>query len=83
MENQDMFQQNQISIKIQKVYDTEHLSKHQNFYNDMESFDMKTVQFIQKLHFHRNVLKFFLGCIPIFDVKNSDMKTNVDCQVTD
>ena len=48
-------------------YDTDNLSKHTNFENDTASFDKTTVEFLQKLYFHRNVLKFILGCIPGFD----------------
>ena len=42
-------------------YDTNNLSKHHNLDDVMESFDKTTVQFLQKLHFHRNVLMFVLG----------------------
>ena len=44
----------------------------------MTSFDNKTVKFLQKNHFHTNVLKFVLGCMPCFDAKISDTKTNSD-----
>ena len=40
----------------------------------MAFFDKTTIQFIQKLHFSRNILKFFLGCIPSFDAKIAAMK---------
>ena len=43
----------------------------------MATFDNKTVQLIQNVHFHTNVLEFVLGCIPSFDAKFSAMKTNV------
>ena len=32
---------------------------------------------IQKIHFCRNILEFFLGCITIFDPKISGMKDKV------
>ena len=32
-------------------YDTDHLSKHTHFDNDMESFDKKTIGFIEKTYF--------------------------------
>ena len=44
----------------------------------MTFFDKKTVQLLQNLHFHRNVLKFILGWITIFDAKISAIKTNVN-----
>ena len=47
-------------------YYTEHLSKHNNFYDDMSYFDNTTVQFLQKNRFHRNLLKFVLCCIQNF-----------------
>ena len=50
-------------------YDTDHLSKSPNFDNGMAPFDQTTVEFIQKLHFHRNVLKFILVFISSFDDK--------------
>ena len=48
---------------------TEHLINNPNFYDDMVSFDKTTVQFLQKIYFHRNVLKFVLSCIQRFDAK--------------
>ena len=57
---------------------THNLSKHHNLYDDMESFNNRTVGFLQDLHFHTNVLKYFLGCIPSFYVKIYGKKTNVD-----
>ena len=53
------------------------MSKHPNFDNDMASFDKTMVEFLQKLNFPRNILKFFLGCIPIFDDKITAMKNKV------
>ena len=44
----------------------------------MTSFDRKIVQLFQKIHFHRDELKFFLSSIPRFDVKIDATKTNVD-----
>ena len=58
--------------------ETDHLSKHPNFDDYMESFDKKIVEFLQKNHFRIKVLKFFLGCIPIFDAKKFAMKKKVD-----
>ena len=57
---------------------TYHLIKHYNFDYEMASFYKTTVQFLQKINFHRNVLKFVLGCIPSFDAKISAMKKKVD-----
>ena len=57
---------------------TQNLSKNRNFDNGMTSFDKKTIQFIQKLHVHKNLFKFVLSCIPGFDAKIAAMKTNVD-----
>ena len=59
-------------------YDTHNLNKHQNLDDDMESCDNTYVQFLQKLHFYINVLKFFLGCIPGFDAKITAINTEVD-----
>ena len=44
----------------------------------MASFDKKIVKTLPKLHFHRNLFKFVLGCIPIFDAKLSATKNKVD-----
>ena len=60
------------------VYDTHHFSKHSNFDDDMAFFDKTTVQFLQKNHYHRKVLKFVLDCIPSFDAKISATKNKVD-----
>ena len=38
--------------------DTENLSNHSHFDDDMSSFDITTVKILQKNHFHRNILKF-------------------------
>ena len=54
------------------------MSKYPNFYDDIASFDKTTVEFIQKLHFHRNILNFVLGCIPSFDDKIAAIKNKVD-----
>ena len=40
--------------------DTDNLIKHPNVDDDMAYFDNTTVGFIQKLHFHVNVLDFVL-----------------------
>ena len=57
--------------------ETNHMSKHHNFDNDMASFDKKIVRFIQKNHFHRNVFKFVLGCTPSFDDRIYAMRTSI------
>ena len=44
----------------------------------MAIFENKTIQFLQNIHFHTEVMKFFLGLISIFDIKVPGMKTNVD-----
>ena len=44
----------------------------------MASFDKTTVKFLQNPYFHINVLKFVLGCIPIFDAKIYVMKNKDD-----
>ena len=44
----------------------------------MESFDKTTVEFIEDLHFYRNVLNFVLGLFPSFDAKIAAMKNKVD-----
>ena len=44
----------------------------------MAYFDKTPVQFLQNLHFYKNVLKSILGFTTSFDTKNSAMKTNVD-----
>ena len=54
------------------------MSKNPNFDDDIASFDKTTVEFLQKLHFNRNALKFVLGFIPIFYDKISEMKNKVD-----
>ena len=54
------------------------MSNHPDFDDDMAPLDQKTVQFIQKLDFHRNILNFFFNCIPSFDSKHSAMKNKVD-----
>ena len=58
--------------------DTEHLIKYDNFDDEMVSFDKKNVQFLQKIHYHKNVLKFVLGCIPSFDTKMYITKNKFD-----
>ena len=58
--------------------DTDHLSKHINFEYFMAYSDKTTVQFLQKNHYHKNVLKFILVYIPIFDDKISTTKNKVD-----
>ena len=55
-------------------YDPENFIKHHHFDDDMASIDNTTAQILQKLHFHRNVLKFVLGCIPRFDAKITAMR---------
>ena len=42
-------------------YGTDILIKHPIFDDDMAYFDNTTVTFFPKIHFHGNVLKFFLG----------------------
>ena len=44
----------------------------------MASFDKKTVAFILKNQFHKNVLKFVLYCIPSFDDKITVTQNKVD-----
>ena len=44
----------------------------------MVSFDKTTIQILHKLHFHRNLLKFVLGCIPCFDAKIVATKNKFD-----
>ena len=57
---------------------THHLIKNHNFDDEMDSFDKNKVQFLQNLHFHVNLLKIVLCCIPGFDAKTAAMKTNFD-----
>ena len=42
-------------------YDTDSLSKYPDFGDGVASFDKTTVQFLHKLHFPINVLRFFFG----------------------
>ena len=42
------------------VDDTDYLSKNSHFDDEMVPFDKTTVQNLQKLHFHRNVLEVCL-----------------------
>ena len=58
--------------------DSDNLSKHTNFDDEMASFDKTTIEFFQNKHFDRNVLKFFLGCIPSFDDKIAAMQNKLD-----
>ena len=44
----------------------------------MSSFDKTTLQFLPKLNFHINVLKFVIGCISGFDTKIIAMKNKFD-----
>ena len=78
-----MVQKKYISIQKLKsdtsdIEEPQNFRKHQNFYDDMASFDKKTVQFIKNLHFNSKITKFVFGCIPSFDVNISGMKTNVE-----
>ena len=57
---------------------TKHLINNSNFDDDMASFDKTTVQILPKIHFHRNVLKFFLGCIISFGAKIAAMNNKFD-----
>ena len=59
-------------------YDTSNLSKHPNLEDDTVSFYKTAVEFLQKLHFYINLLKFVLGWIPSVDDKISAMKNKVD-----
>ena len=59
-------------------YVTDHLSKHPIFDDYMASFDKTTVYFLQTINFHRNLLKFFLGCIPSFYDRISVTKNKID-----
>ena len=54
------------------------MSKNHNFDDEMASFENKTVQFLQNLHYYTKEMKFFLGWIPSFDVKIPGIKTNID-----
>ena len=44
----------------------------------MASFDKTTVEFIQNICSHINILKFVLGCIPSFDDKITALKNKAD-----
>ena len=44
----------------------------------MAPFDKATVEFLQKPHFHRNLLNFVLGCIPSVYDNIAAMKKKVD-----
>ena len=44
----------------------------------MVSFDNTTIEFLQKLHYHRNVVNFFLGFIPRFYDKITATKNKLD-----
>ena len=57
--------------------DTEHLIKYDNFDDEMVSFDKKNGQFLQKLHYHKNVLKFVLSLISILYSNIYAMKNKV------
>ena len=58
--------------------DTEYSIKNSDFDGEMTSLNRTTNQFIQKLHFHRKILKFVIGCIPNFDTKIAAMKNKID-----
>ena len=53
------------------VDSTDNLNKLPNFDDDMASLDKTKFEFPQKIHFHRNVSKFVLCCIPILMIKCS------------
>ena len=54
------------------------MSKHYCFDDDIVSFDKTTLQILQKINFHKNVLKFVLGCIPTFDAEIAATKNKVE-----
>ena len=58
--------------------DTDYWSNHPNFDNFIESFDKTNIEFLTKLYFHINILKFFLCCIRSYDDKITAMKNKVD-----